>query len=93
MFDCMKAALLLLFAVAQTEDVLSTAAALGLPGIYEGNPAMAWCIAELGALWWLPKAALVLFAVLVARRIRPTWPLAAVSALTFLAVLNNVARL
>ena len=88
----LQASLLLdTFAVAQAADVASTQWGLMLPRLYEANPMIAWCMQELGALWWLPKFALVVFAFWLAPRLTRIWPIAAVTGLTLLAVLNNLA--
>jgi hypothetical protein len=36
---------------------------------WELNPVMAWCMGNLGALWWLPKLAVIGFAILAVRRL------------------------
>lgn len=55
-------ALLVAVALAQLADVLSTnhALATGHP-VHEDNPVMQLLITYLGAVWWLPKAALAAF--------------------------------
>jgi Domain of unknown function (DUF5658) len=84
---------LILFAIIQVADIVTTSVGLHAAGLYEGNPVVALWMDMLGPLWWLPKLGIVLFAVLVSRRLRRVWPLTAISALTFFAVINNLARL
>lgn len=50
------------FALAQLGDVMSTNSALASAGTGEGNPIMAYAMASLGPLWWLPKAGLAIWA-------------------------------
>ena len=84
---------LILFAIIQGADIATTSVGIHAAGLYEGNPVVALWMGMLGPLWWLPKLGIVLFAVLAARRFRRVWPLAAVSALTLLVVVNNIVRL
>ena len=51
--------LLILFVGFQAADIASTNYALAKPGVHEINPLMAFSQAELGAVWWLPKLAMV----------------------------------
>ena len=85
-------ALLLGYALLQGADIATTTYGLRQPGLYEGNPAIAWCMAEFGDLWWVPKIALVVCSVLIAQRLRSWWPINLIFALTLAAVLNNIAR-
>lgn len=48
-------------ALAQLGDVLSTNSAIASGNAQETNPLMALSMSHLGALWWLPKAALALW--------------------------------
>lgn len=51
--------LLIILAVAEIADILSTNAALAnTPGAFEGNPFMRLMMARFGAWWWLLKALL-----------------------------------
>ncbi|GGF28122.1 hypothetical protein GCM10011611_37690 [Aliidongia dinghuensis] len=77
----------------QIADVLSTNAALAAPGIVEANPVMAWCQGALGALWWLPKVAVVAFvayAVLRLERLHARWLTAGMIGLYCAVVASNV---
>jgi hypothetical protein len=67
--------LLLLFVELQLADIVSTNSALAVPGVWEANPLMALSQAEFGALWWLPKAAAVVFCCIAALLLRRSWPL------------------
>jgi len=52
----------------QISDIVTTKVALALSGNWEVNPAMAWCMANLGTLGWVaPKVALVALAVFALR--------------------------
>lgn len=63
--------LLIVLAVAQVGDILSTNAALAAsPGAFEGNPVMRLVMAELGSYWWLWKAALAVFFVVYAMQLK-----------------------
>ena len=86
-------ALFALLSFGQVADVATTLYGLELPGRQEGNPAIAWCMAELGAAWWTPKLAIPLVALLVLRRVRARWPLAAAAAISIAFVANNIAWL
>jgi hypothetical protein len=84
---------LILFAVIQVADIATTSVAIHAADLHEGNPIVAVWMDMLGPLWWLPKLGLVVLAVLVARRVRRVWPIAAVSALTLLPVIGNIVQL
>jgi len=72
----------------QVLDVATTSYGLSVSGIYEGNPAIAWCQHALGVWWWLPKLGVVLLA---ARFLgRSAWPLAVVAGITCVFALNNL---
>ncbi len=88
-----KCLLVVILAVLQIADVATTNRALAAdPAHWELNPAMAWFMAHLGAEWWLPKLALVGFAVLAAPRIQARW--LALAALLYVAIVaNNLAYL
>ncbi len=63
--------LLVALAAAQVFDVLSTNAALASsPDAFESNPVMRLAMTSLGAYWWLWKAALAVFFLTYAARIR-----------------------
>jgi hypothetical protein len=66
---------LVLFAVLQIIDVITTNHALAIPGNWEANPLMALSQSHLGAVWWLPKVAAFAVAAIVASRIRRRWPM------------------
>jgi hypothetical protein len=80
--------LLLLFVVLQLADILSTNAALAVPGVWEANPLMALSQAELGVAWWWPKAGAVLLCSIVAPLLRRLWPL--VLAVGYYAIIVSV---
>ena len=67
--------LLIFLAALQVADVLTTNRALAAPENWELNPFMAYTIAHWGAAWWLPKVALVGFAIAATPFIRRRWPL------------------
>ena len=67
--------LLVLFTALQLADIVTTNLCLGLPGNWEANPLMALAQADLGALWWLPKAAGVCLICFIAPLIRRRWPM------------------
>lgn len=70
-----KLTLFLALVALQAADIVTTRVALAAPSNWEMNPAMAWCMTNLGALGWLaPKLALVAFGALILRRL-PRWPL------------------
>jgi hypothetical protein len=52
----------ILFVGLQIADVVTTEHALALPGNWEANPVMGFAQTHLGAVWWVPKAAVVIFA-------------------------------
>ena len=91
-------ATLLVIAILQIGDVLTTNCALQLPGIFESNPVMVLAMRHLGSAWWLPKAwvmMLLLASGVLALRRRPlsnfTFSIAlAVTAAFFLVILNNL---
>jgi hypothetical protein len=74
----------------QIADIVTTKVALAISGNWEVNPAMAWCMANLGTLGWLaPKVTLVAIAVFALRRM-PRWPLAFAVLLYVMIVANNL---
>ena len=84
--------LILALALAQPLDILSTNSALAsVPGAFEGNPVQAFLMANLGGLWWLPKAALAVFfvyqAMTLSRLSKWGWALLATGAKTYAVVL------
>ena len=85
--------LLLLFGVLQLADILSTNAALVVPGVWEANPLMALSQAEFGAAWWWPKAGGALLCVIVAPLLRRSWPLVLMVAYYAIIVSVNLAQL
>ena len=80
--------LLLLFVELQLADIVSTNAALALPGVWEANPLMALSQAKLGASWWLPKAAAVVVCCGAAPLLRRCWPL--VFAVAYYAIIVGI---
>ncbi|HEV2550082.1 MAG TPA: DUF5658 family protein [Stellaceae bacterium] len=86
-----KAALVLLVVLLQYADVVTTNRALSHPGVWEGNPLMAWCMGWLGAFWWAPlKLAFIAYMLATLPFIRRTWPLAVVAVFFVLLVTNNL---
>ena len=76
--------------VLQIADVITTKVALAAPSNWEMNPAMAWCMTNLGAFGWLaPKVALVAFGALVLRKL-PRWPLTFAVSVYVAIVANNL---
>ena len=74
----------------QIADIVTTKVALALSGNWEVNPAMAWCMANLGTLGWVaPKVALVALALFALRRM-PRWPLAFAVSFYAMIVANNL---
>jgi hypothetical protein len=67
--------LLLLFAALEIADVVTTNHVLSIPGASEANPIMAAFQHRLGALWWLPKAYIVVWFALAATQSRRRWPM------------------
>jgi hypothetical protein len=68
--------LLLLFVALQIAYVVTTNRGLSVPGGCEANPIMSAFQTQLGAAWWLPKAAMVAWVLVAATRTRRRWPLA-----------------
>ena len=85
--------LLLLFVALQLADIVSTNAALAVPGVWEANPLMALSQAELGVAWWWPKAGAVLLCCIVAPLLRRSWPLVLVVAYYAISVSVNLVQL
>ena len=85
--------LLLLFVALQVADIVSTNAALAVPGVREANPLMALSQAELGVAWWWPKAGAVLLCCIAASRLRRSWPLVLVVAYYAIIVSVNLVQL
>jgi len=81
---------LLLFAALQVADVVTTDHGLAAAEAIEANPVMALAMAHLGSMWWLPKVAIVAFAMIAARRIRKRWPFNLVAAILVTIVANNL---
>ena len=67
--------LLVIFAVLQIADVVTTNYALVMPGVWEANPLMALMQTQLGPVWWLPKVAVVVFVCFATPVARRRWPL------------------
>jgi uncharacterized protein DUF5658 len=86
-----KWALVLLVVLLQCADVVTTNRALTHPGVWEGNPLMAWCMECLGAFWWAPlKLGFVAYMLAALPFIRRTWPIALVAGLFAVLVVNNL---
>lgn len=85
--------LLALFAALQLGDILSTNHGLALPGNHEGNPLMALLQADLGGLWWVPKAAAVFLVCLMAPLTRRRWPMIFAVSFYLLVVGGNLVSL
>jgi len=73
----------------QVADVLTTNHALAAPGNWELNPIMAYTMAHWGVVWWLPKVALVGFAMATLPYIRRRWPLMVAVGFYVAIVANN----
>jgi Domain of unknown function (DUF5658) len=84
--------LLGLFAILQVADVVTTNCVLKIPGAIEANPVMAAAQHSLGPWWWLPKAAITLWFVLVASGSRRRWPLVCAVLLCAVVVAINLAN-
>jgi hypothetical protein len=82
----------MLFVGLQICDILTTNRALAMPGVWEANPLMAWSQAELGAVWWLPKLAVVAYLSLSASFMRRRWPMIFAASISGLCVLGNLAN-
>ena len=85
-----KGRFLLLFALLQLADVVTTNHGLSAAEVVEGNPVMALAMVHLGPMWWLPKVALIAFSMIAVRRIRRQWPLNLVTAILVAIVANNL---
>lgn len=86
-----KATLVLTVLLLQCADVVTTNRALTHPGVWEGNPLMAWCMGCLGAFWWAPlKLGFVAYMLATLPFIRRTWPLAVVTGFFVILVANNL---
>src|SRR5438876_10461851 len=81
--------LLILLAALQVADVLTTNRALAAPENWELNPIMAYTMAHWGAAWWLPKVALVGYAMAAMPFIRRRWPLMVAVGFYVAIVANN----
>jgi Domain of unknown function (DUF5658) len=84
--------LLALFVWLQIADIVTTNHALTIPGIWEANPLMAWSQAKLGAVWWVPKLAVVAYLCVAACIIRRHWPVIFAVSVSGLAVLGNMSH-
>ena len=85
--------LLILFVGCQVADIASTNYALANPGVREINPLMAFSQAELGAVWWLPKLAVVGVLSAMAFSMRRRWPIIFAISVSGIAVVGNLAHL
>ena len=77
----------------QIADVITTNYALAVPGNWEANPIMQLSQAHLGAAWWLPKFAVVGFAVVARSRTSRPWPILCAVWYYVIVVSGNVALL
>ena len=84
--------LLLLFVELQIADVLTTNQALAIPGVWELNPLMAMSQAKFGAVWWVPKLAVVAYLCLATTLMRRRWPIIFAVSVSGLAVLGNISH-
>jgi hypothetical protein len=85
--------LLLLFAVLEITDVVTTNHVLSIRGAWEANPIMAAYQHRLGAGWWLPKASIVLWFALAAMQSRRRWPMIFAVSCCGIVVAINLAHL
>jgi hypothetical protein len=85
--------LLLLFALLQVADVVTTNYALAVPGVWEANPLMALMQAQFGAAWWLPKIAVANYLCVAALYMRWRWPMVFAVSISGLAVVGNLTHL
>ncbi|MBV9203177.1 MAG: hypothetical protein JO320_12415 [Alphaproteobacteria bacterium] len=83
---------LALFVGLQIADILTTNHALTIPGIWEANPLMAWAQAKLGAVWWVPKLAVVAYLCVAATFMRRRWPIVFAVSVSGIAVLGNISH-
>lgn len=85
-----KLTLFLALVCLQVADVVTTKVALAAPGNWEMNPAMAWCMTNLGTFGWLvPKLAFIAFGALILRKL-PRWPLTFAVSVYVAIVANNL---
>ena len=84
---------LTLFVGLQIADIVTTNHALAVPGVWEANPLMAWSQAELGALWWLPKLAVVGYLCVATSFWSRRWPMIFAVSVSGMAVLGNLTHL
>jgi hypothetical protein len=84
--------LLALFVELQFADIVTTNHALTIPGIWEANPLMALSQAKLGAVWWLPKLAVVAYLCIAATFMHRRWPIIFAVSVSGLAVLGNISH-
>ena len=82
--------LLAMFVGLQLADIVTTNYALAIPGVWEANPLMAWSQAELGALWWVPKLAVVAFLCCAGTFMRRRWPMIFAVSASGATVLGNL---
>ena len=85
--------LLALFVGLQIADIVTTNYALAVPRISEANPLVAAWQTDLGAAWWLPKAAVVAIVCAATPLIRRRWAMICVVALYAAAVAVNISHL
>ena len=85
-----KVALFAVLVVLQIADVITTKIALAGSLSEEMNPAMLWCMQNLGTIGWaVPKLALVGFAAYALRRL-PRWTLTFAVSIYVAIVANNL---
>ncbi len=85
--------LLALLVGLQIADIVTTNYALAVPRISEANPLVAAWQTNLGAAWWLPKAAVVAIVCAATPLIRRRWAMICVVSLYAAAVAVNISHL
>jgi hypothetical protein len=65
----------ILFIELQIADVVTTNRALAVPGNWEANPLMQLSQTHLGAVWWLTKIPVIVFAAVAASSSLRPWPM------------------
>ncbi len=66
--------LVAILAALQLADVISTEHALANPNVFEANPIMAWCQANISAVWWMPKVVLMGLVLASVPVLKRQWP-------------------
>jgi nitroreductase len=89
-FSKAKISLLVLAAMLQAADVLTTNGFLSLPGAFEGNPMIGAAQDSFGQFWWVPKILFLPAILYVLATYRRLWPALVVVALYSFIVTNNL---